>query len=198
MAFTGVDGEVTFRRAKGALMRLFATLGIRTTRLERLVSGTDDTRWHRTRSAAIWIDQHEHVGMIGEVSSSIANAFGLEQPTFLVDVDFDLVAKQATSAMRYHPIPAFQEVKRDVAFVVDRKTEYGKIEHALRAGSPLLESVELFDIYQGDGVPTGKKSLALHLAFRANDRTLSAEEVETEMAKLRTVLETSFHAILRA
>lgn len=198
LAFAGVDGDAGFRRVKGALERLTHAMGIRTLRLERLGSGTDDARWHRTRSAAVWIDQHAHVGMVGQVSASTAKAFGLEQPTFLVDLSFDRLAAAASTSLKFHPIPAFPESKRDIAFVVDGKTEYAKVEHALRAASPLLASVELFDVYQGQGVPEGKKSLALHLLLRAMDRTLSAEEVETEVKKLRAVLESQFGAILRA
>ncbi len=197
MAFAGVDGDVGFRRAKGALERLAAALGIRTLRMERLASGTDDPRWHRMRSAAVWIGEHEHVGMIGQVSRATAAAFGLEQPAFLVDASFDRLVRHASSSTAYRPIPAFPESKRDLAFVVDRKIEYARVEQALREASPLLHEVALFDVYEGEGVPAGQKSLALHLVFRAADRTLSSDDVETEMRKLRDVLASRFHAMMR-
>ncbi len=197
LALSGVDGEEGFRRARGVLERLLQDMGIRGFRLERLASGTDDARWHRMRSAAIWIGQHDHVGMIGHISSATASAFGIEQPTFLVELFFDKVVEHATSAVSYRPIPAFQEVKRDLAIVVDRKTAYTDVEHALKAASGLLEAVELFDVYRGMGVPEGKKSLAMHLSFRAANRTLSAVEIETELGKAQDALKEKFDAILR-
>lgn len=198
IATVGVDGKEGFLRAKGALERLMRELGVRTWRLERLKSGTDDARWHRNRSAAIWIGDHAHVGMLGQVSTETAKAFGLEQPTFLVELDFEALAPLCSSALKYRALPAFQEVKRDIAFVVADRVEYGPLVAALRAASGLLESVELFDTYRGEGVGEGKKSLAIHLAFRHAERTLSAEEVETELGKLRQVLESQFRATMRA
>ncbi len=198
LALVGVDGRDGFLRAKGALERLMRELGVRTWRLERLASGTDDSRWHRNRSAAVWVGEHAHAGMIGQVSADTAKAFGLEQPVFLVELDVETVAPLCSSALKYRAIPAFQEVKRDLAFVVADRVEYGPIVAALREASGLLESVDLFDVYRGEGVGEGKKSLAIHLAFRHAERTLSAEEVETELGKLRNVLESQFRATLRA
>lgn len=198
LACVGVDGKEGFLRAKGALERLMRELGVRTWRLERLKSGTDDARWHRNRSAAIWAGEHAHVGMVGQVGADTAKAFGLEQPVFLVELDFEALAPLCSSALTYRALPAFQEVKRDVAFVVADRTEYGPLVAALRAASGLLESVELFDTYRGEGVDEGKKSLAIHLAFRHAERTLTAEEVESELGKLRGVLESQFRATMRA
>ncbi len=198
LACVGTDGRSGFLRAKGALERLMRELGVRPWRLERLASGTDDARWHRTRSAAVWAGEHDHVGMVGQVGEEMARAFGLEQPVFLVDLDFEALVPRCSSALSYRPLPAFPESKRDLAVLVDAKTSYGPVAHALRDASGLLEDVELFDVYQGAGVPEGKKSLAMHLTFRTHDRTLSSEEVEAELAKLRKMLETGFGAILRA
>lgn len=197
LATVGVDGKEGFLRAKGALERLMRELGVRTWRLERLASGTDDARWHRNRSAAIWIGEHTHAGMVGQVSAETAKAFGLEQPTFLVELDFEVLAPLCSSSLKYRALPAFQEVKRDIAFVVADRVEYGPLVAALRAASGLLESVELFDTYRGEGVGAGNKSLAIHLAFRHAERTLAAEEVETELGKLRQVLESQFRATMR-
>ena len=71
------------------------------------------------------------------------------------------------------------------------------MEKQLRSVSELLHSIELFDVYQGKGVDPDKKSLAIHLTFRSSDRTLSSEEVDNEMSRLRDLLVGQFGAIMR-
>jgi phenylalanyl-tRNA synthetase beta chain len=74
--------------------------------------------------------------------------------------------------------------------IISQERRIDEIEQEIFATSPkYLEEVELFDIFEGDGLPKGKKSLAFHLIFRAPDRTLTSEEVEKEVAKIRKALE---------
>ncbi len=195
IAVYGPDGYAAFRQAKGFLERLLREMGIHSFRLE---TGLNGDRWHPSRSALVWIGEHEPVGMVGQVGASVANAFGVDTAVVLVELNFEELARHATTRQTYHPIPLYPEVKRDLAVVVDERAVYAKLEHELRATSHLLRTVELFDIYRGKGVPEGQKSLATHLVFRADDRTLSAEEVEKEMEKLRDVLKKDFHGIVRS
>jgi phenylalanyl-tRNA synthetase beta chain len=195
VAVYGPDGYAAFRQAKGILERLLREMGIRSLRLE---TGLNGDRWLPSRSALVWIGEHEPVGMVGQVGASAANAFGLDVATVLVELNFEELARHATTRQTSHPIPLYPEVKRDLAVVVDERAAYAKLEHELRATSTLLREIELFDIYRGKGITEGKKSLAMHLVFRADDRTLSAEEVEKEMEKLRDVLKKDFHAIVRS
>jgi phenylalanyl-tRNA synthetase beta chain len=81
--------------------------------------------------------------------------------------------------------------------VVSKSVVYSEIEKTLRNNSDLLSDIELFDVYQGKGIDPDKKSVAVHLTFRADDKTLSSEEVEGEMEKLRTVIRDDFFGIIR-
>ena len=194
IAVTGKDGHAAFRSAKGILERFLRESGVRNVRYECC---TDDVLWHPGRSSTVWVGDHAHVGTIGEVSPVIAKAFGLDVRTVLVDLDFDMLLPHLSTAKRYHPVPAFPEVKRDLAFVVTDKTAYGDIEAALKKTSPLLREVELFDAYRGKGIDPDKKSLAIHLSFRTDERTLSSDEADAEIKKLSDVLEKSFGATIR-
>ena len=195
MAVYEKDGYEAFRKAKGLLERLAKELGIRTLRLERKVT---DPRWHAGRSAALWIGKHDHVGIIGEVAPATAEKFDIDARVSVIEVNFETLIQHATTAKSYHALPVFPAVKRDLAMVVDDRVEYERLEQEMKKASGLLREVELFDIYRGKGVEEGKKSLAMHLSFRDNDRTLEAEEVDGEMDALRKMLEKSFDGIMRS
>lgn len=195
LAVTGKDGHAAFRRAKGLLERYLREAGVRDVRYECC---TDDVLWHPGRSVSVRVGGHVHVGTLGEVSPAVAKAFGLDARAVLADLDFEALLPHLSAAKRYHAIPAFPEVKRDLAFVVSETAAYGDIEAALKGASPLLREVELFDLYRGKGVDPDRKSVAVHLSFRLDDRTLSSEEADGEIKKMTEVLEKSFGATIRA
>ena len=103
----------------------------------------------------------------------------------------------ASTSKSFVQIPDFPSVKRDLAFVLDAHIEYRKIEEAITGAHELLEAVEVFDVYQGKGIEEGKKSMALHLSFRAPDRTLSSKEIDEVLSTIRDVLEKEFSVTIR-
>jgi len=191
----GENTEEVVLRAKGVLERLVRECGIRTLRLERESFGP---HWHPSRSAILWLGDHEHVGMIGQIGTATAKAFDLDVTTAIIDIDFDLWIKHASTSKSYKPVPDFPAVKRDLAVVLDEKIEYAHIAEALKATSGLLHEVELFDVYQGQGVEKEKKSLAMHLSFRDQNRTLEAGEVDEEIKTLTKMLKDRFDGIIRS
>ncbi len=190
----GTDGEALFVRTKGILERFFRQTGIREYLLER---GTDGTRWHAGRSALISV-AGTRVGVIGQVSRGVEQAFGIDVVTVLIDLDFEALLSSFTLAKTYKPIPSFPSVKRDLAFLVQERSEWESISQAVHQTSELLESFELFDVYRGQGIEEGKKSLAVHLSFRSSERTLEAIEVDAEINKIRQVLQQTFGAMMRS
>ena len=190
----GKDGRNVFLRAKGMMMRLFHQVGIKDVSLTR---DADKKFWHSGRSGVILVGG-KVVGTIGQVSQEIADAFKLDVSVVIVDLDFEQLVDRFSSNKSYTPIPTFPSVKRDLAFVLAEVVEYAEIEKTLLKKGKLLTSVELFDVYRGKGVEDGKKSLAIHLNFQAQDRTLEAKEVDSELEEMRTVLQKDFSAILRS
>jgi phenylalanyl-tRNA synthetase beta chain len=115
-----------------------------------------------------------------------------------LDVLLDALAQESSLTPRFKPYPTFPASDRDIAFFVAEKVSVAEIERTtLNAGKPLLESVQVFDEYRGESVPKGQRSLAFRLIYRAGDRTLVAEEVESLHQKVRESLVEKFGVTLR-
>jgi len=193
VACYGKRGDELFYRAKGALERLMGQMSLNFT----LVRDTDGSKWHLGRSALIQTDG-KNVGVMGQISESVRGAFGIDVDAVVVDLDFEALLPLMTVNKVFTPVPLFPSVKRDLAFSAADRTEFASIETAINKASELLDSVELFDVYRGKGVEEGHKSMAVHMSFRAADRTLESAEVDTELEKIRSVLEKDFGATMRS
>jgi phenylalanyl-tRNA synthetase beta chain len=96
-------------------------------------------------------------------------------------------------------LPRFPKVKRDLAFLVDHTATVGEIGEAIRTASgEKLVSLELFDVYEGENVPQGKKSLAFSLEIQSRERTLADADIEALLKRVVTHLEKDHGAVLRA
>ena len=109
-----------------------------------------------------------------------------------------MLASLASEAKFYSPIPEFPRVKRDLAFVVERHAEHAAIVEKMRNADPMLKRVELFDVFEGGNLGEGKKSMAYHLEFGVDDRTLKAEEIDRVMDLVRARLTSEFGAEARS
>lgn len=188
------DGAKAFYDAKGLLERLMCDGAVRDWSLER---GVEDERWHQGRSAKVLVGG-EVIGVIGEVSREVAKKFGLDYRVTLVEIDFEKLLPYLTDSKCYVPPSEFPSVKRDLSFLVESGVEYEKIRESILGIDPLLESVELFDVYEGKGVPAGQKSVAVHMRFQSSERTLCSEEVEKVVEAIIGMLESDFSATIRA
>jgi phenylalanyl-tRNA synthetase beta chain len=162
---------------------------------------------HDPDSGRVARDPLSTIGELGEVDPSIVNHFGLTakdgKPLRIGWLDVDLgqlldpsiVLRRSEEA---RPVSRFPSADIDLAFVVPETVPAGKVLSTLRAaGGDLVESVELFDVYRGDSVPLGTRSLAYHLRFSALDRTLTDDEVGVERARCIEAVESAFGATLR-
>jgi Phenylalanyl-tRNA synthetase beta subunit len=118
------------------------------------------------------------IGHAGELHPGVIEAWGLPARACAMEIDLDALMQRAPLV---HPAPDFSThpvAKEDIALVVAENVTASQLEQAIREGAgELLEDVTLFDVYTGDQVPEGHKSLAFALRFRAPDRTLAAEEI---------------------
>jgi len=116
----------------------------------------------------------------------------------LMEVDFALLAARCRLDRPYRAVPAYPATTRDLAVVVDEVVLWADMEQCIRHDAPdLLESVALFDVYRGDPVPAGRKSVAFSLTFRRRDRTITAEEAEEARAAILSRLQSQLGAELR-
>ena len=151
----------------------------------------DRSYLHPGRAAAIRADRAE-VGWVGELHPSVAGAWGLDSAVaFELDVDALLAARPA-GPTSYRDVTSFPGVLQDIAVVVDEGVAAAAVQAAVERGAGnLLAAVRIFDVYRGDQVGGGRKSLALRLEFRSPDRTLT----DGDVAELRESVETELAAI---
>ncbi|MFQ5896845.1 MAG: phenylalanine--tRNA ligase subunit beta [Candidatus Methylomirabilia bacterium] len=179
--------------AKGAAEHLLMTLGgaepeTRAAEMPFLEPG---------RSAELLL-AGEPVGWFGEVALPVREAFDLPGPVFIADLNLDRLRGLSRQPRRYEPLPRFPAVQRDLALVVSETVTAAEVTRALEAlREPLLRRVTLFDVYTGDQVEPGRKSLAYSLLYQAEDRTLTDEEVNALHAGIVEGLRRRFAAELR-
>jgi phenylalanyl-tRNA synthetase beta chain len=138
------------------------------------------------------------IGKIAKLSEISARAAGVKKEVAIAEVSFkklfDLV--KAQSVKKYQKLPKYPSAIRDLAFVVDAKILYNDIKNEIERFNELISEVELFDVYQGEKLGKGKKSLAFHITYQA-DRTLTAKEVDELQEELVQRLEKNFGAKIR-
>ncbi len=130
------------------------------------------------------------LGTIGEVHPDVAAAYDLDVRVYIAELDLAALFAVETPRVLYKPLPRFPAVERDLALLCDEEMPVADIEKLITAaGGKLLESAELFDVYRGAQILTGKKSVAYSLCFRGADRTLSDEDIDPIMEKIFARLE---------
>lgn len=139
------------------------------------------------------------LGSIGKVNTRLAKKFGMKSEVFFADIDWDmLVDLTAKQNSRYKPLRKFHPVVRDLSLLIDQSVQYQAIENAVfQVERELLTDVELFDVYQGDKLPEGKKSYAMRFELYSDEQTLKDKEINKIMTKIQSSLEKEFGAELR-
>jgi phenylalanyl-tRNA synthetase beta chain len=153
---------------------------------------------HPGKSAILQDSAGNPVGWLGEVHPLVLQTYDLQAPAVAVELDARVLLAPASEAADFRDLLAYPEVEQDLALVVDAGVPAAAVVEALRrSGGKLLEDVAIFDVYQGSQVSEGKKSLALHLSFRAPDRTLSEAEVNKLREKMVAAAQKELGAELR-
>jgi phenylalanyl-tRNA synthetase beta chain len=145
---------------------------------------------HPGRAASIVAEGGREIGWLGELHPLVAREWDIGAPVAAFELDLDAVTELvAGRPPTYREVTSFPAVLQDIAVVVDEDLPAAAVVEAVRAGGGgLLERVELFDLYRGEQVGEGHKSLALRLEFRAPDRTLTDDEVTEQRAAIEREL----------
>lgn len=153
---------------------------------------------HPGRSAE-FILKGESLGVLGEVHPKVLENYGLKKKAYVAELDFDKIVENTIGNYTYKELPKYPTMKRDFAFVMDRDIDSVELEKiSKKYGKELLESFKVFDIYQGENIEEGKKSVAFSLVFRAADRTLEDAEVTEICEKIVAEIESEIKAKLRS
>jgi len=175
-----------FFTAKGVVQVLLETAGV----AEAEYAPLADPRFHPGRSARVLAGGRE-VGIFGELHPDVLERLDITRRAVLAgEFDVETLWSLATRRVRYVPLPKYPAVLRDLAVLASEEVPYQRIEQTVKqAGGALLESVKLFDVYRGERIPEGTRSLALSLTFRSPERTLTDEEVDGVVAHIVRALE---------
>ena len=188
------DGaQVDFYDAKGSLEAILDQLGIE----DYTVEPGDHPSLHPGKTA-IFKKDGVQIAVVGEVHPKTLDAFGLHKKVYLFEMSLDTLAENAKLISRYQPLPKFPVINRDLAVVLPSHISASRVsEVILSEGGELLVEVKLFDVYTGEQVPAGCRSLAYSLTFRAADRTLTDNEVEVPFHNIVIALTDKLSAKIR-
>ncbi|MCH8283356.1 MAG: phenylalanine--tRNA ligase subunit beta, partial [Chloroflexi bacterium] len=186
------DGELGFFDGKGVLEALFAGLG-----LSAEYRPATDSLLHPGRTASVTLGD-QAIGLLGELHPRALKAFDLFNRT-VAYFELDLTALLALApdkARAYEPVPRYPGLVRDLALVVDASISAETVRGIIQS-TPLVREASLFDVYTGDQLPTGKKSLAYRIVYQSPGRTLTNEEAERTQERLLQRLQQELGATLR-
>jgi len=205
LAMTGPRRPGTWSGAGPEELDFFDLKGIVETLLSRLrladcvYAPTEHPTFQNGRAAKLLV-QGSEVGVLGEVHPTVREHFDLPaQRVCLAELDLEKLLAEVPSSYYHRPVSRFPAVTRDLALVVDEGLPAMQLRDAIaKAGGKLLQSIQLFDVYRGEPIPPGKKSLAYTLTYQAMDRTLTDEDVNRQQARIEKSLEKEMGAQLRA
>jgi phenylalanyl-tRNA synthetase beta chain len=161
------------------------------------ISSQAHNPWHPGRVAQFFLNGVV-IGHAGELHPRVIDNLGLPKRSCALELDLTLLFSLAPEVTHGNPILSMPVAKEDLAIAVDISVPTSQIMRALKEGAgPLLESIALFDIYVGDQISTGKRSLAFAMKFRAADRTLTADETAQAKMNAFKAVESEFGATLR-
>ncbi|MDP3432146.1 MAG: phenylalanine--tRNA ligase subunit beta, partial [Bacteroidota bacterium] len=135
----------------------------------------------------------------GTISGKVLKTFGIENPVYFADFSMDtLFVELKNNKVVFAELPKYPEVRRDLALLLDKNVQFNQLRDlAFRSERKLLQSVDLFDVYEGKGVPEGKKSYAISFILRDDEKTLNDKQIEKIMQKLVATYERELGAQLR-
>lgn len=191
---TGLMSGDAFYEAKGVLDLLLNQLGISDIWYDQYQPTPEDSEsviWNSRKCAEIKIG-NEEVGFLGEISSKVSDILKLKSKVIVFDFDFDKLQELVSEEHEFRPVSPYPEAVRDIAVLVPRGVLVEEVLNKIEgAGGKLIRDIDLFDIYEGEEIADGKKNLAFHIIYQAEDKTLSWEEIDNIQDKIIKALERS-------
>jgi phenylalanyl-tRNA synthetase beta chain len=184
--------EVDFYVVKGLVEGLFEYLELQVD-FKRVK--LDDM--HPGRCALLEVNNHT-IGFIGQLHPLLQREMDVK-PTYVFDVNADELLKIFDPDPAYKPIPKYPSITRDVAFILDKEVPAGDVKATMEEnGAPLLKQVQIFDVYEGENIADGKKSIAYSLLYQDPNKTLKDEEVEASFNKIVDLVSEKYGANVRS
>lgn len=182
-----------FYTMKGYVEKLLEYMGINRYKLER----SSNENFHPGRSADIKIG-NDVIGTFGEVHPDVLEAMDIKRErAYVADIDLARAEKYIKSAVKYERIVKYPEVTRDLAIVMDKDILVGNMVEDLKRVSPLIEKIEIFDVYEGEKIDADKKSVAISIVLRNKVKTLEEKEINDVVTKVLETISKKYRGEIR-
>ena len=183
----GMYGDnADFFTAKGVLEELLNKAGLKDYDIE---ASAEEYSFHPGRCAVLSV-QGERLGVLGEIHPQCSENYGIGTRVYVFKLDVAVLYKYANTEKSYTPLPKYPAVTRDIALLCDETIPVITLQKAIaNAGGKIVESIKLFDVYQGKQIEAGKKSVAFNITMRSSEGTLTDEQAGSAMKKIMTALE---------
>ena len=190
-------GDVDFYDMKGYCENILDMLGISG---YEFVANKEAPAFHPGRCASVYSRDGKRLMVFGQVHPTVQENYGLDVESYVIVCDTEELFALESFEKHYKALPKFPSSERDLAFVCDKSLTSGEIKKAIKKyGGKMLESVEVFDIFEDDEkVGVGKKSMAYNLVLRSQEKTLSVEDCDKAVAKILKGLEFDLGIQLRS
>jgi len=192
LMLAGLMVAESFYHVKGVVDHLLEGLGVVGAWYDEYKPTPEDSgasMWYPKKCAEIKIGDQE-IGFLGEISPKIVSALGFKENIVSFDIDFEKLSRFVSEEKEYRPISRFPATIRDIAILVPRTVKVDDVLNKINeVKEELVVDVDLFDTYEGEELPKGKKNLAFHIIYQAKNRTLKSEEVDKTQNKIIKTLE---------
>lgn len=190
----GMYGNADFYRLKGILEEILLSFKIRNYSFE--VEEKNPT-FHPGRCATLEV-ANRVLGTLGEIHPDVKQNYGIEKRVYIAQIELLPIIELGNDNISYKALPRYPAVERDLAMVIKNEIMVGEIESLIKSKAKnILEEIKLFDVYKGTQIEKGYKSVAYSLKFRAQDKTLTDDEINPVMNAILEGLEKSLGAQLR-
>ncbi len=192
--WNSVNEKTDFFYLKGIIESIIAKLGINRSKLELKESSSSNCKY-----ALEYFSGDKLLAVVAGLDKKLLKEFDIKQDVFVADINWDKAIKLLPKTdLSYRAVSKFPSVRRDLALLVDKEVIFEEMRNrAMKAERKILKSVGIFDIYEGDKIPEGKKSYALSFVLQDNEKTLTEKVIDKAMNRIQKVLETELNAILR-
>lgn len=186
--------ERDFFELKGVVENLLSYMGINHA---EFVREENNPSFHPGRTACIICEDYL-LGTIGEIHPEVLENYEIKERAYIAELDFDRLFYLSDMTKKYRSLPKYPAISRDIALLADEDMPVGDIDRVIREnGGKLVEEVKLFDVYVGDQIEKGKKSIAYSIVYRSEEKTLTDEEILPTHEKILSELESKLNISLR-
>lgn len=192
--------DVDFYTIKGLVQSLCEVIGYDTTRIIFKTNTMDTTHFHPYRSAEVYLGK-QLLGIIGQIHPQMGNEYSINE-TYAAELNLEVLLSNKASKVKFSEVSKYPQITRDLAFVVNAEVEVASIIQSIKKNGKLdkeqiIQNVEVFDVYTGEHVAEGSKSIALSITFQSYTKTLQDKDINEIHEKILDTLKKDVNADLR-